>query len=31
MKAVEGVNGEIAEAVVGLEAEDQAELDRIDD
>ena len=29
MKAVEGVNGEIAEAVVGLEAEDQAELDRI--
>jgi len=29
MKAVQGVNGEIAEAVVGLEAEDQAELDRI--
>jgi enolase len=28
-KAVEAVNGEIAEAVVGLEAEDQAELDRI--
>jgi enolase len=26
-KAVEGVNGEIAEAVVGLEAEDQAALD----
>jgi enolase len=29
MKAVQAVNGEIAEAVVGLEAEDQAELDRI--
>ena len=29
MKAVQGVNSEIAEAVVGLEAEDQAELDRI--
>ena len=29
MKAVEAVNGEIAEAVVGLEAEDQAELDRV--
>jgi enolase len=29
MKAVHAVNGEIAEAVVGLEAEDQAELDRI--
>jgi enolase len=28
-KAVQAVNGEIAEAVVGLEAEDQAELDRI--
>src|SRR5437764_5900544 len=28
MKAVQAVNGEIAEAVVGLEAEDQAELDR---
>ena len=27
-KAVQGVNGEIAEAVVGLEAEDQAGLDR---
>jgi enolase len=27
-KAVQAVNGEIAEAVVGLEAEDQAELDR---
>jgi enolase len=29
MKAVQAVNGEIAEAVVGLEAEDQAELDRV--
>ena len=29
MKAVQAVNGEIAEAVVGLEAENQAELDRI--
>src|SRR3954452_5885557 len=29
MKAVQAVNGEIAEAVVGLEAEDQVELDRI--
>ena len=29
MKAVQAVNGEIAEAVVGLDAEDQAELDRI--
>src|SRR5437763_1725029 len=29
MKAVGAVNGDIAEAVVGLEAEDQAELDRI--
>ena len=29
MKAVGAVNGEIAEAVVGLEAEDQAELDRV--
>jgi enolase len=29
MKAVQAANGEIAEAVVGLEAEDQAELDRI--
>jgi enolase len=29
MNAVHAVNGEIAEAVVGLEAEDQAELDRI--
>ncbi len=29
MKAVQAVNGELAEAVVGLEAEDQAELDRI--
>jgi enolase len=28
-KAVQAVNGEIAEAVVGLEAEDQAEHDRI--
>src|SRR6476660_6718642 len=28
-KAVGAVNGEIAEAVVGLEAEDQAELDRV--
>ena len=28
-KAVQAVNGEIAEAVVGLEAEDQAELDRV--
>ena len=28
-KAVRAVNGEIAEAVVGLEAEDQAELDRV--
>src|SRR5438105_8202305 len=28
-KAVRAVNGEVAEAVVGLEAEDQAELDRI--
>jgi enolase len=27
-KAVEGVNGEIAEAVVGMEAEDQAGIDR---
>ena len=26
-KAVEGVNGEIADAVVGMEAEDQAEVD----
>jgi enolase len=29
MKAVQAVNSEIAEAVVGLEAEDQAELDRV--
>src|SRR4051812_27723094 len=29
MKAVQAVNGDIAEAVVGLEAEDQAELDRV--
>ncbi len=29
MKAVQAVNGEIAEAVVGREAENQAELDRI--
>jgi enolase len=29
MKAVQAVNGEITEAVVGLEAEDQAELDRV--
>src|SRR5437763_17211871 len=29
MKAVQAVNGEIAEAIVGLQAEDQAELDRI--
>ena len=29
MKAVQAVNDDIAEAVVGLEAEDQAELDRI--
>src|SRR3954469_3273072 len=29
MKAVGAVNGDIAEAVVGLDAEDQAELDRI--
>ncbi|NUR45531.1 MAG: phosphopyruvate hydratase [Sphingomonas sp.] len=29
MKAVQAVNGEIAETVVGLEAEDQAELDRV--
>jgi enolase len=28
-KAVQAVNSEIAEAVVGLEAEDQAELDRV--
>jgi len=28
-KAVQAVNGEIAEAVVGLEAEDQVELDRV--
>jgi len=28
-KAVQAVNGEIADAVVGLEAEDQAELDRV--
>jgi len=29
MKAVQAVNGEIAEAVVGLDAEDQADLDRV--
>ena len=29
MKAVQAVNGEIAEAVVGLDAENQTELDRI--
>src|SRR5438105_11202593 len=29
MKAVQAVNGEIAEEVVGLETEDQADLDRI--
>src|SRR5205814_6107318 len=29
MKAIGAVNGDIAEAVVGLEAEDQAELDRV--
>ena len=29
MKAVQSVNGELAEVVVGLEAEDQAELDRV--
>jgi enolase len=28
-KAVQAVNGEIAETVVGLEAEDQAEIDRV--
>ncbi|HEY7958977.1 MAG TPA: phosphopyruvate hydratase [Sphingomicrobium sp.] len=28
-KAVQAVNGEIAEAVVGLEAEDQVEIDRV--
>ena len=28
MKAIQAVNGEIAEAVVGLEAEDQADIDR---
>jgi enolase len=28
-KAVEAVNGEIAEAVVGMEAEDQIEIDRV--
>jgi enolase len=29
MKAIQAVNGEIAEAVVGLDAEDQADLDRV--
>src|SRR4051794_14810701 len=29
MKAVQSVNGEIAEAVVGMEAEDQADLDAV--
>ena len=29
MKAVQAVNGEIAEAVVGIDAEDQADLDRV--